>query len=136
MTYCDKYPNPLIVDGVQTYNPTPEQCQAAGYILGQDPAVVAKQAQDTANAAAVAQTQANAIAALQQQYVAATGQFCAEAGITPVVKVLTAAQIMSAIQAAGSGPTALPLTQLALELEHFTNQLVALCGPSALDQIV
>lgn len=159
-TYVAKWPDSLPTDGGVTFHPTPEQCRAAGLelIANQPPPppptaeqIAAQQAAEAAaasnqqvQAAAWSNQQAaamaagaartNAILSLRKAYRDTTHQFCSVAGLTVADKLDTPA-IQTAIQAAGTGPTALPLTQLAFALFVTITDLRRLDGDDAWDRI-
>lgn len=74
------------------------------------------------------------VAALRAAYVNATHQFCQIAGL-PVVNKLDVADVQKAVADAGVSPTALPLTQLSLQLFVLINDLRRADGEDAWDRI-
>ena len=75
-----------------------------------------------------------AILAARQAYRDTTRRFCVVADIAVVDKLDTPA-VQSAVQAAGSGPTAFPFTQLAFALFVQISDLRRMDGDSAWDRI-
>ncbi len=155
VTYVAQWPTTITTDDGVTFNPSPEQCRAAGYeLLANQPAPVptpddiaaqAAAAAAASNAQAVALSNAitqaaasvaksNAVISLRQSYRNTTHQFCTVAGLAVVDKLDTPA-IQAAINAAGTGPLALPLTQLALALFATITDLRRADGDDAWDRI-
>lgn len=128
--YVDAWPTQLNgPDGV-IYNPTPEQCEAAGYVLGVDPNIAVMQA-----AAAQAEAQRTAkIQAYRDAYANATAQLCALAGI-PAVRVLTMEQVQTAVMPLLSGPNAAMVNGLTTLLSNLEFKLCLEDGKDALDRV-
>jgi hypothetical protein len=134
--YVDEWPKQ--VRG--TWNPTPEQCRAAGYeLLANRPAeeIAAEQAQQAAQAQAVTDhmaAQAAKVQGLRDDYAATTAQVCQLCSIDPVVRCLTRQQAAQAILAASeeAKPTLALLSTLLTNLE---GKLCREDGDDALDRI-
>lgn len=136
MKYVEAWPSQL----GGTWNPTPEQCRAAGYeLLANKPQaeIDAEAAEQSAQAAAMqAQivAQAAKVQGLRDDYAAATAQVCALCGVDPVVRCLTRQQAMQAILAApeAAKPTLALLSALLTNLE---GKLCREDGNDALDRV-
>lgn len=130
MIYVSECPKQIgTVDGT-IYNPTPEQCEAAGYILGVDPqiAVIASQV------AAKEVERQRGLQDLRDTYADATGQLCRMAGI-PVVRVLTMSQVQAVVMQLLPGSNAATVNALLTLMTACENKLCREDGNDALDRV-
>ena len=132
--YVQSYPTQISTPDGTIYNPTEAQCIASGYVLGEDPAVVAQRQSDEAAAKTADDTRKATLSALQQAYRDATAQLCQLAGIA-VVPVLAMAQVQAAVMPLLSGTNAATVNGLITLLTNVEGKLCRLDGNDALDRV-
>lgn len=136
MIYVDKWPERIGL----TYNPTPEQCRAAGYELtANKPQDVTDAEQASIEQAAQEQVAHDAlVAGLREQYRQAANAFCVAAGIDVVDKFEDASTIVAEIEkafAASDVTKSLRLTQIALSLQNLITELRRKDGDDAWERV-
>ncbi len=140
MIYVNEWPKSIKTADGQIFNPTPNQCRAAGYEL------VANKPQDVIdaeNAAAQAQAEEQAahdalVEGLRTKYRQTCNGFCQLAGLTVVDKFEDESVITAAIEAANTAENytlALRLTQLAMALQFTITELRRKDGDDAWERI-